>query len=326
MLPAFERISEMKSYIRPSSEIERQIAEFRSALPEGVTSPPAGDFAAQLQWDAWQHHLKELHAELDEAIDAELAQADIVFALDGDPVSGHAIQAGFLGTFLDKSQKLINAIAQVFDNRPTGRGVIPNHIIADHRLMVEGVYRSSFGLKLRLLTDEELGRFRFDKAETVLDQFCKLIDPDLAQTELLGLIAHPRVKTHYLSLVKTVANGGASLRVRTSRMRAGVYINAAQARDREVWLTNFSAERSISQYVGILTGGSVASNKFELQVEDDTYYKGTISSEARDKMMDIHFGERVGATIEETTFTAEEGQTECTVTYHLLKIESVDSP
>ncbi len=53
----------MPTYYRPSSEIERQFAEFKSTLPEGITGPPPGDFAAQLQWDSWQNHLYELVSE-----------------------------------------------------------------------------------------------------------------------------------------------------------------------------------------------------------------------------------------------------------------------
>ena len=57
---------------RPSSVIEAQLAAFLATLPAGVTAPPPGDFAAQLQWDAWQNHRQELEAELDQAIEAEL--------------------------------------------------------------------------------------------------------------------------------------------------------------------------------------------------------------------------------------------------------------
>ena len=313
----------MKNSFRPSSEIELQLAEFESSLPKGVTGPPPNDFAAKLQWDAWQHHRHELQTELDLAIDQELERSDFLLSIDGDPVSDHAIQAGFLGTFLDKSQKLINAIAQVFEQRPTGRGVIPNQIIADSRLMVEGVFPSSFGLKLRLPTETELGHFRFSHSEEILDQFCKLIDPQLEQTELAQIISHKRVKSHYLGLVDAVAKAGASLRVRTPRLRSGVRLNAAQARDKVTWLTTFNAETSTYELTGVLTGGNIASNRFELEVDEDAY-KGTISAHAREQMLQICLGNPVRVTIQETTLTAEEGQTEGTVSYHLMKIERVN--
>lgn len=54
----------MPKLYRPSSEIARQLAEFKATLPQGMTEPPPYDFAAKLQWESWQTHLKELSAEL----------------------------------------------------------------------------------------------------------------------------------------------------------------------------------------------------------------------------------------------------------------------
>lgn len=310
----------MPNYYRPSSEIERQIADFRSTLPDGITGPPAGDFAAKLQWDSWQNYLKELDSELDTSIDHELEGSDVLLAIDGDPVSGHAIHAGFLGTILAKAQSLINALAQATEQRPTERGNIPNNIIADYRLMVDGVFQSSFGLKLRLPTERELNRLRINHSEVVLDQFCKLIDPDLGQTELLQIVSAPRVKTHYLGLIDAVGKGGAKLLARTPRIRRGVRLTAAQARDRVTWMSSFSAETETLVLDGFLTGGSVANNKFEFQVGDETY-RGGISVQAKEQMRTIHFGDSVRATIEETTMTAEDSQLEGAVTHHLMSIE-----
>jgi hypothetical protein len=312
----------MPTYYRPSSEIESQIADFKATLTEGLTGPPPGDFAAQLQWDAWQNYLKDLDAELDSSIDQELEGSDVLLAIDGDPVSGHAVHAGFLGTILAKAQSLINALAQAAERRPTERGNVPNNIIADYKLMVDGVFQSSFGLKLRLPTEQELNRLRVNHSELVLDQFCKLIDPELEQTELLQIVSSPRVKTHYLGLIEAVGKGGAKLLARTPRIRRGVRITAAQARDRATWMSSFSAATETLVLDGLLTGGSVANNKFELQADDDTY-RGGISAQAKDQMRTIHFGDRVRATIEETTMTAEDGQMEGSITHHLMSIEPI---
>jgi hypothetical protein len=312
----------MQTYYRPSSEIERQIADFKSTLPAGITGPPPGDFAAQLQWDAWQNYLKDLDVELDSSIDQELAGSDVVLAIDGDPVSGHAIHAGFLGTILAKAQGLINALAQVAEQRPTGRGNVPNNIISDYKLMVDGVFQSSFGLKLRLPTERELNRLRLTHSDTVLDQFCKLMDPDIEQADLLQIVSSTRVKTNYRGLIEAIGKGGAQVLARTPRLRRGVRLSAVEARNRADWLNAFSAETETLTLDGILTGGSIANNRFELQVDDDTY-KGSISEQAKEQMRDIHFGDHVSTVIEETTMTAEDGQLEGGITHHLRSIEVI---
>lgn len=310
----------MPTYYRPSSEIERQIADFKDTLPKGISGPPPGDFAAQLQWDAWQNYLKDLDKELDSSIDQELEGSDVLLVIDGDPVSGHAVNAGFLGTILTKAQSLINALAQATEQRPTGRGNVPNNIIADYKLMVDGVFQSSFGMKLRLPTERELNHLRVNHSEAVLDRFCKLIDPDLGQTELLQIVSSPRVKTHYLGLIEAVGKGGAKLLARTPRIKRGVRITASQARDRITWMSSFSAETETLVLEGLLTGGSVANNKFEFQSDDDLY-RGGISAQVKEQMRTINFGACVRATIEETTMTAEDGQLEGSVTHHLRSIE-----
>lgn len=50
---------------RDAGEIQAQIAEFRASLPANADlPPPADDFAACVQWEAWQNHIKSLETEL----------------------------------------------------------------------------------------------------------------------------------------------------------------------------------------------------------------------------------------------------------------------
>jgi hypothetical protein len=56
---------------RPVSVVEAQLREFLASLPPGVAEPPPKDFAARLQWDAWQNHRRELEAELIEAKESD---------------------------------------------------------------------------------------------------------------------------------------------------------------------------------------------------------------------------------------------------------------
>lgn len=52
---------------RPSSEIERQLCEFTAVLPPRDDVPDGDDFAAQLQWEAWDAHKQELENELEQS-------------------------------------------------------------------------------------------------------------------------------------------------------------------------------------------------------------------------------------------------------------------
>jgi len=55
----------MKPSTRKPEQIQAQIDAFRATLPDGwETPPPIDDFAATVQWRAWQDHLNELETEL----------------------------------------------------------------------------------------------------------------------------------------------------------------------------------------------------------------------------------------------------------------------
>jgi hypothetical protein len=291
--------------LRPSSEIEAQLEAFLATLPTGVTAPPVGDFAAGLQWSAWQNHRQELERELETARLDELAEADLMVSFSGAPVFQHDIKAGFLGVFLSKAQSLINALAQATEQKPTERGSIANSLVEDYRLLFAGSFPSSFGLRLRLHSPNELGRLRLSQTEAVLDQFCNLINPNLGQAELVKAVASQRVKTHYYDLMETLSKEGAQMTVRTKARLNGFKINAQQARDRATWMDSLTESTAILPLLGILTGGSIATNKFELEVNEE-YYRGRISPEAKAQMKNLKLGERVTAEVIETTFFAVE--------------------
>lgn len=311
----------MPPFYRPSSEVERQIAEFKATLPEGITGPPPGDFAAQLQWDAWQGHLVELQTELDAAIAHELEDSELNVALDGDPVSGHAIHAGFLGAFLSKAQSLVHAIAQLTEQHPvTVRGSVTSNIISDYKLIVGGVYASSFGLKLRLPDESELDHLRLARSEAVMGDFCKLMDPQVDERELARLLASPRVRSNYRGLIETVAKYGAQVSARTPGNRRGTRMTANHARDRMTWLESFKSATETLQLTGSLIGGNIGQKRFELIVDDESY-KGTLSESACEQLRHMHLGDIVQAQIEQTTLTSEDGSAEGSVSYHLVRLE-----
>ena len=304
---------------RPSSVIESQLSDFLATLPEGMTAPPQGDFAAQLQWDAWQSHKQELEVELDETLEAELAGSDLQFAFSGAPVVEHDIAAGFLGTFISKAQSLLNALAQATEQKATEMGRLATTLVEDYRLLVSGTFASSFGIKFRLHTASELGRLRVGHTTEVLDQFCGLLDAQLPSAELVKTLASPRVKGRYYELIELVAKEDARITVRTKARRSGVRLNARQARDRVTWMDSLTESTSTLPLAGILTGGSIATNKFELQVGDE-FCRGHISPEARVQMKELKMGESVVAEVVETTFFTEEARIEGQATYFLKSV------
>lgn len=297
---------------------------FLASLPPCVTGPPPGDFAAQLQWDEWEGHRRELEIELESACREELAEADLQLAISGEPVFQHDIMAGFLGSVLGKAQSLINALAQAVEQKPTGRGNIANNLVEDYRLLVAGTFPSSFGLRLRLHSHNELGRLRLSQTDSVLNQFCTLLDPNLGQTELVKAVASSRVRTHYYDLVEIIGKAGAQVTVRTRTRLAGVKITAKQARDRATWMDSLTESTNILPLEGIITGGSIATDKFELQVGEE-FYRGRTSPEARTQMQDLKLGEHVKAEVIETIFSAEDAIVEGHATYFLKSIVPVDS-
>ena len=134
------------------------------------------------------------------------------------------------------------------------------------------------------------------------------------------LLASPRVKSNYLGLIEIVAKHGAKVVARTPGKRHGVRLSANDARDRALWLESFKSATQPIQLQGVLTGGSIANKRFELEV-DDEIYKGSISDSAREQMQHIRFGARVQAKIDETTLTAEDGSTEGSITHHLTSLD-----
>ena len=306
---------------RPSSVIEAQLSDFLTTLPTGLTAAPPNDFAAQLQWDAWQSHRKELEAELEATLETELADSDLQFAFSGAPVVEHDIAAGFLGNFISKAQSLLNALAQAVEQKATEMGRLATTLVEDYRLLVSGTFASSFGIKFRLHSESELGRLRIGHTTEVLDQFCGLLDAQIPSADLVRTLASPRVKGRYYELVELVAKEDAKVTVRTKAKRFGVRLSAKQARDRVTWMDSLTESTATLPLEGVLTGGSIATDKFELQVSTE-FYRGRISPDARAQMKEIRMGASVIAEVVETTFFAEEAVVEGHATYFLKSIRS----
>ena len=149
-----------------------------------------------------------------------------------------------------------------------------------------------------------------------------MLDAQVPSGELVKTLSSPRVKGRYYELIELVVKEDAKVTVRTKTRRLGVRLDARQARDRATWMDSLTESTVTLPLEGILTGGSIATNKFELQVFDE-FYRGRISPEAKAQMKEIKMGQSVVAEVVETTFFAEEALVEGHATYFLRSISRI---
>ena len=303
---------------RSTREIKRELADLATvkAKAEAHGTP---DFASRIGLQSILGHEQELVEELRAAEMLESGSAaELVF--DGDPVRDHTIYAAFLGAMLGKVQQLVNALAQVVTSIPTARAPLPRNIVAENRLLVAGWFPSSFAVRLRLPTREELGQLIDPESQAVLEGLAEMLGEQAPSPQTMEWVSHPRVKKHYYELLDTVAKQGAIVRLRTRRHPYGVMVSARDARDRVDWLDLLTVEEETLSLFGILVGGNIDSGRFELKVEEEMY-RGRVSDAAKARMRQITFGAEVQAKVRVTTMIHEEGATEPTTSYYLDAIE-----
>ncbi len=298
---------------RPLGVIEEQLRDLAEVLT-AARAYGTPDAASRFGMTSLLNHEREL---LDEKHAAELlaSNADAEVSLEGDATARHEVPAGLLGDFLRFLQSLVSAVAQVRAGRPTSRAPIRHDILAEHRLLVQPAFQAtSFGVRLRLPTREELGQLiETDAAETV-GMVCAALDPTAPSDELADLLGNPRVKTHYQKLMDLLAKQNIGVVARTRARPRGVRIRPEQARSRLEWLALLQVSEETIQRHGLLVGGSIERDRFELKCEDETL-SGTITDAARAQMERVHLGQPVTASIRVRTVEHEEVSSEPSVTY-----------
>ena len=302
---------------RPAAEIQRQLADL-AGVKQAAEAYGTPDPASQAGMTSLLAHEQELKAEL-RAAELLASNCDAEIVLDGDPVQGHAVQAGFLGSFLESLQNVVNAVAQVMTSEPTARAAIPRNIIAENRLMVVAGFESSFGLRLRVPSQEELGQMFETMSASVLKQVCQTLSEEGFGEETIRLISHSRVKKHYGDLLNLTAKAGATVCVRTRAYPYGVRLTSKQARERADWLELLQTREEETTFSGILVGGSIQSARFELKVGEEVF-RGKVSERALEQMHQARFGDEVTATVKVITATHEEAAIEPTTSYFLTSL------
>lgn len=274
---------------RPSSLIREQLKDLAVAKKDWSST----DFASEITRLSLERDEQALNEELRAAEMAE-SEDDAVVLLDGGPVEGTAIQAGFLSTIMTELQHLVYAVAQVRIGRPTDRAAVPSRVVAEHRLLVSTTFASSFGLKLRFSRTDQLKVLPSDDADEVLADVAGMLAEEEQPDSVASLTRYGRVRRHYELLLEGLAKHNGNLAIRTRKHPFAARMSAGQARDRQQWLELLGESQQEMEVEGILAGGNTESSRFELLVEDERY-KGHASSRAVDQMKSITFGAAVAA-------------------------------
>ncbi|MBF0527395.1 MAG: hypothetical protein HQK56_20120, partial [Deltaproteobacteria bacterium] len=173
---------------------------------------------------------------------------------------------------------------------------------------------------------EELGLLFDVDIRGVIDDLSEVIGGKNASDRVISLMSHSRVKKHYTELLKLIARDGAKLRVRTRSNPFGISLDSKRARDRITWLELESTKEETITTTGILVGGNIEKDRFDI-TSGDVHYSGRTSEQARTQMKNITFGAEVEAQMLAVTSDHEEGITEPDVSYLLkdIRLRTTDS-
>ncbi len=270
--------------------------------------------------------LREEDSLVEELKAAEMLESgnDLEIALDGEPVRDHMVAAGFFGRVLTDLQELVELIGFFVESPSRVGETIPEASIGASRLMVTGWAPSSFTVKLRLPTEEELGRsFTVERRATLLRSIEGLLSEEVVREDLAALITKSASKAPYKRLLKNVARQGASLSLRTSVNPYGVELSAQGAKERVKWMEEKKEETQDLDLIGKLIGGNVKQKRFTLEV-DEALYDGAVSKAAQEQMHSIKFGARVHAWVKRTWRYRERSSVEPTTKDFLVSIVKVE--
>lgn len=268
---------------------------------------------------------EELHAAMEFAVSPDL---DVVFR--GGAVEGHAIHAGFLASALGSIQDLVTAMAQVKLGQPTDRAAVPASISDSYRLSVSAFAPGSFEVRMRLPEEpEQLQMIPGTGRQEVVDAVAELFTEEAVEgiehvEKFLVVLRHARVKSHYQKLLGVLSSSDSDMTMRTKTMPEPVLFTKVQARQRMEWLELNGIREETLHLVGVLVGGNVESNHYDLTVGED-HYSGRMTDMAATELHGIKFGATVKADVRMLTHYHEDAIVNEKIEYELEHIESVGS-
>lgn len=256
---------------------------------------------------------------------ARMVEAGTVFELrvEGDPVVGHSVNIEFLGSLLMSFQKLMNAVAQVTISEPTARGSVADSVISQSRLRLSTTFASSFGMELTLADPQQPTLFK--EGFAVAEEVCSLLNGDAEPLAALHMIAHSRIRRHYVSLMELLSKAGASVTVFTQHRPVGSRLSASQARDRVAWLELQNVSRGELAIEGALVAGNLDTGTFEIKTESGVNYQGYFSPEAAEEMRQLKLGALATATLEVTSAEHEDAAFSRQDSYRLISVRLAET-
>lgn len=283
---------------RCAIEIRQQLTELleiKQALCDG------GDFgfAGLANLASIETHEAELRDEL-RAAELYEGNATADFVLDGEPLRGYEIPAHLLGVFLEKLQALSYAVGQVRMGSTTTRARVPKEVSITNRLYVQPSFvEGSFGFRVRVSDQKDGDQTSEINPEEALEAVCLLLGDDEPSSESLELLSHSRVKTHYAAIMDLMAKQNVSLSMRHRNRSEAMRLNPSQARNRAEWLAQVQTRQETIGRYGVLVGGNIEQERFELRT-DDELLRGRLSSQAKEDIKKFHWGDSVLATLHVT--------------------------
>lgn len=272
--------------LRTLEEVVEQLTDLRAAK-QALGSLDSADFAAQASLASLLSHEQAL---LDEKTMVELALTGqtMEIVLDGDAVSGHTVEAGFLADILGRFQRLLDGVAEARAGNTTGRGQVAEQIRSTVRLMVSDFVPGSFGVRI---TMPEQAEQLF--GEDVLSATLGLFASDPQVEVFLPLMRLTRVKANYEALLKSLVAHDGHMKVRT-RSGGVIGFGAVTAQQRLDWIDLVETTSVTIDVMGELVGGDVEKKTYVLVVED-THYRGKVLDIAIEELRKVTLGSTVSA-------------------------------
>ena len=317
-----------------AERIREELEELSALLASSL--PSAGE-----PWSAaWLNRQSLLTRQVEVQAELKLVEGLYEFevALTGTPVVGNAVEARFLGSFLEELQLTVSSVVQTIMHGVKKYGALGNDVLGASTMRLQATAPGSFVLafapRARSVqlpfegsTEEDEPRPAFDEAiERILDLL------DAAENEVAGELlptavaelGGPRATKHMLEVAHILASHQAAARA-TSRSPflaewRTASLSGAGAHRLEVLLGRTEQRVERLALVGRLSGVRWKNTSFDLEVEEgSTPLTGKIARDLRDDVREL-FDRVVRATVERTTIQSQI-EAEERVTYRLVEVE-----
>lgn len=245
---------------------------------------------------------------------------DAQAVLSGDPIVGHQVPIKLLGEFLVSFQDVVSSLSRYAAFSAKLSDSAQRVVVPQNQILCAGMFASSFGVGLRVAPDdiEESGQmelFSEEKQQTpnqALELLYLLLDGNTDKTRLRESLTQARVKARYQKLVTLLAKQGASVAFSTKDKTQPAIMTTAQASALVFWLENLQVKESVEIINGVLNGGSLEYDRFEIRIDENTLIKGRMTAEAARDFQRLTFGASVRAIVEVSVATNSDTGTEKT--------------